>query len=64
MYTHGVCAFHPQGKRWSHADFTEGIAVALLAFATASKTILKPHWENIPVIITVTQKDYHLICSH
>ena len=41
MCTHGVCAFHPQGKRWSHADFTESIAVALLAFATASKTILK-----------------------
>ena len=34
-------AFHPQGKSWSHADFTEGIAEALLAFETGSKTRLK-----------------------
>ena len=34
-------AFHPQGKNWSHADFTEGIVEALLAFETASKTRLK-----------------------
>ena len=33
-------ACHPQGKNWSHAAFTEGIAEALLAFKTGSKTRL------------------------
>ena len=33
-------AFHPQGKNWSHADFM-GIAEALMASETGSKTKLK-----------------------
>ena len=36
-----TCTFHPQGKNRSHADFTEGIAEALLAFETGSKSGLK-----------------------
>ena len=41
--SHMWYTFHPQGKNWSHANSTEGIEEALLAFETGIENYIENH---------------------